>query len=93
MEGGEDGREGALCLLRSTLKVGKQEGESYYATVAIAGEPKPEGKDADERLKKINERLPREKALAAHVLLIPKSKLEDILKKRADLLEKKEAKK
>jgi hypothetical protein len=33
---------------------------------------------------------PRDKLLARHVLLIPKSKLEDTLKKRADLLEKKE---
>ncbi|HKU47701.1 MAG TPA: DUF4340 domain-containing protein [Burkholderiales bacterium] len=36
---------------------------------------------------------PNEKVLAPHVLLIPKSKLDDTLKKRADLLEKKEAKK
>jgi len=79
--------------LSYTLKVGKLSGDSYYATVAIAGEAKPEGKDAEERLKKINERLPREKALAAHTLLIPKSKLDDILKKRADLLAAKEEKK
>ena len=79
--------------LTYTLKVGKLQGDSYYATVAIAGEAKPEGKDAEERLKKIAERLPREKALAAYTLLIPKSKLEDILKKRTDLLEKKETKK
>jgi len=79
--------------LSYTLKLGKLEGDNYYATLAIAGEPKPEGKDAEERLKKINERLPREKALAAYVLLMQKSKLEDILKKRADLLVKKEEKK
>lgn len=36
---------------------------------------------------------PSEKLLAEHVLLIPKSKLEDTLKKRAELLEKKNAKK
>ncbi len=36
---------------------------------------------------------PEEKALSEHVLLIPKSKLEDTLKKRAELLEKKAAKK
>jgi|CXWL01.1.fsa_nt_gi hypothetical protein len=79
--------------LTYTLKVGKLAGDSYYATVAIAGEPKPEGKDAEERLKKFNERLPREKALSAYTLLIPKSKLDDIVKKRADLLLKKEDKK
>ena len=59
----------------------------------MAGEPKPEGKDAEERLKKLNARLPAEKALAGYVLLLPKSKLDDIFKKRAELLEKKEAKK
>ncbi len=74
------------------LKVGKLEGQNYFASIAIAGEPKPEGKDAEERLKKINERLPREKALAAFTLLIPKSKLDDVVKKRADLLAKKEEK-
>jgi Domain of unknown function (DUF4340) len=79
--------------LSYTLKIGKPSGDNYFATVAIAGEPRPEGKDAEERLKKINERLPREKALAAYTLLIPKSKLEDIVKKRADLLVKKEEKK
>jgi hypothetical protein len=33
---------------------------------------------------------PREKALSAHVLLIPKSKLEDTLRPRAELLQKKQ---
>jgi len=79
--------------LTYTLKLGKLAADNYYATVAIAGEPKPDGKDAQERLKKINERLPREKALAAYTLLIPKSKLEDVVRKRADLLEKKAEKK
>ena len=51
------------------------------------------GPDAAERQKKIDERLPRERALAAHTLLIAKSKFDDILKKRAELLEKKEGKK
>ena len=75
------------------LKLGKLEGENNYASIAVAGEPKLEGKDADERLKQLNERLPREKALADYIVLIPKQKLEDILKKRADLLVKKEEKK
>lgn len=80
--------------LRYALRVGKLQGENYYATLAISGEAKPEGKDAAESLKKIEERLPREKALAAHVLLIPKSKLEDTLKRRSELLARKdEAKK
>ena len=79
--------------LAYTLNLGKISGDNYYATVALAGEPRPEGKDAEERLKKINERLPREKALTPYTLLIPKSKLEDVVKKRADLLAKKEEKK
>ncbi len=76
-----------------TLTLGKLEGDNYYATLQISGEPKPEGKDAEERLKKINERLPREKALGGYTLLIPKSKLEDIVRKRAELLAKKDEKK
>ncbi len=79
--------------LTYTLRVGKPAGENYYGRLEVAGEPKPEGKDAEERLKKLNERLPREKALAQYVVLIPKSRLEDILKARADLLAKKEEKK
>ena len=79
--------------LTYTLNIGKLAGDNYYATVAVAGDPAPAGKDADERLKKINERLPREKALAGYTLLVPKSKLEDIVKKRGELLEKKEEKK
>jgi Domain of unknown function (DUF4340) len=79
--------------LSYTLRVGGLEGENHYASIAVAGEPKPEGKDAEERLKKINERLPREKALADHIVMIPKQKLEDILRKRAELLAKKEEKK
>ena len=80
-------------LSQGAVKLGKLSGQNYYATVAIAGEPKPEGKDAEERLKKINERLPREKALAGYTLLVPKSKLEDVVRKRAELLAKKEEKK
>jgi hypothetical protein len=79
--------------LTYTLKVGKLEGENQYASLAIAGEPRPEGKDAEQRLKQINERLPREKALAQYVVLVPKSRLEDFLKTRAELLVKKDDKK
>ena len=73
-----------------TLKLGRLEGDRYYATVAVAGEPKPEGKDAQDRGKKLAERLPRERALAEQTLLIAKSKFEDVLKPRADLLARKE---
>jgi hypothetical protein len=79
--------------LTYVLKLGKPEGENVYANIAISGEAKPQGKDAEERLKKMTERLAREKALAGYTVLIPKAKLEDILKKRADLLAKKEDKK
>ncbi|MBM3367998.1 MAG: DUF4340 domain-containing protein [Betaproteobacteria bacterium] len=79
--------------LTYTIRLGKLAGENYYAQVAVAGEPKPQGKDAEDRLKRINERLPREKALAEHVVLIAKSKFDDILKPRAELLEKKDPKK
>jgi hypothetical protein len=76
--------------LTYTVKLGKLAGDNYYATLAVAGTAKASGADAAERQKKIEERLPRERALAAHTLLIAKSKFEDILKKRAELLEKKE---
>jgi len=79
--------------LSYTLKIGRLQGENYYAAMAVAGEPKPEGKDAEERGKTLAARLPREKELAQYVLLVPKSKLEDFLKKRADLLATKDEKK
>lgn len=79
--------------LTYTIKLGKLVGDNYYAQVVVTGEPKPQGKDAEDRLKKLGERLPREKALAEHVVLVPKSKFGDILKPRADLLERKDAKK
>jgi hypothetical protein len=78
--------------LTYTLKLGALKGDNYYATVAVAGEAKPQGKDADERAKKIAERLPRERSLTAYTLLIPKSRLEDALKPREELLAKKDGK-
>lgn len=76
--------------LTYTLKLGKQRGEDYYATLWVSGEPKATGADAAERAKSIAARLPDEKALAGHILLIARSKFEDVLKKRAELLEKKD---
>jgi hypothetical protein len=62
----------------------------HYLTRAVEkGRMSQDDKDA-ERIKKLEERLPREKLLSNYVLLIPKAKLEDTLKKRAELLEKKE---
>jgi len=76
-----------------SIQVGKLQGDNYPVRFSSSGAPRKDDKDA-ERLKKLEARLPREKMLSDYVLLIPKSKLEDTLKKRADLLEKKdEAKK
>lgn len=78
--------------LTYTLHLGALKGENYYATAAVAGEPKPQGKDAEERAKKLAERLPRERALAGHTLLVAKSRIEDALKARAELLAREEPK-
>ena len=75
--------------LAYAIKVGALVGDNYYVRFSSTGSvPEPSGADA-ERLKKLRERLPREKLLADYVLLVPKSKLEDTLKPRAELLEKK----
>ena len=63
------------------IKVGKLAGDNHYLTFSASG-LKPDAKDAE-----------RVKVLSQHVLLVPKSKLEDTLKKRAELLEKKEDRK
>jgi len=76
--------------LTYTVKLGRSAGDNTYASVAVAGEPKVSGPDAAERAKQVAGRLPRERALAAHTLLIAKSRFEDLLKKRAELLERKE---
>jgi hypothetical protein len=77
--------------LTYTLKLGRLSGDNYYTTLAVAGAGKASGADAAERQKKIDERLPRERAFAAHTLLIAKSKFEDILRNRVELLEKKDS--
>jgi hypothetical protein len=76
--------------LTYTLKLGKARGDDFYATLWVSGEAKSTGADAGERTNSLAERLPREKALAGHILLIPRSKFEDVLRKRAELLEKKD---
>jgi hypothetical protein len=75
--------------LAYTIKVGKLQGENYPVSFSSSGTLRKDDKDA-ERLRKVEERLPREKLLSDYVLLIPKSRLEDTLKKRAELLEKKD---
>lgn len=54
-----------------SIKVGKLEGDNYYVSFTSSGTPAND----------------REKLLSDYVLLVPKSKLEDTLKKRAELLE------
>jgi len=78
--------------LTYSIKVGKLQGDNYFTTFTSSGAIKPDTKDA-ERTKKLTERQPREKLLQNYVLLIPKGRLEDTLKKRAELLEKKDEKK
>jgi hypothetical protein len=78
--------------LAYAIKVGRLAGDNYYVSFTSSGAARPDEKDA-ERTKRLEERLPREKLLAQHALLIPKSKLEDTLKKRAELLERKDEKK
>jgi uncharacterized protein DUF4340 len=63
------------------------------ASPAVAPAQAGAQKDDAERLKKLRERQAREKLLQDYTLLIPKSKLEDTLKPRAELLEKKPEKK
>jgi hypothetical protein len=95
--------------LSYTLKVGKQEGPNYYASVAVAGEPpkarppvkneKAEDKakndkEFEERRKKLVEKLEREKKLDRWVYLISRSSLDPLLRDRRQLMpEKKPARK
>ena len=75
--------------LAYSIKVGKLQGDNYPVSFTSSGTPRKDDKDA-ERLKKLEDRLPREKVLSDYVLYVPKSKLEDTLKKRAEMLEKKD---
>jgi Domain of unknown function (DUF4340) len=75
--------------LSYSIKVGKAQGDNYPVSFSSSGALRRDAKDA-ERLKQVEERLPREKLLSDYVLLVPKAKLEDTLKKRAEMLEKKD---
>ena len=94
--------------LSYAIRIGKPEGDNYYLSFKPGGElvkeRKPEkgektedrarrDKDYADRIKRIEARQPRERLLSGYVLLVPKSKLEDVFKKRSELLEKKPAKK
>ncbi len=87
--------------LTYTIRLGKRAGDDFYAKVAIAGAPvktraPAKGEKAEDRAARdkafadriatLEARLPREKALAEHTLLIGKSALDDLLKKRSELL-------
>jgi len=62
------------------IKIGKLVGENYFVTFTSTGAVK-------------EDKAALEKTLSQHVLLIPKSKLDDTLKPRAELLEKPDQKK
>lgn len=91
--------------LSYTLQLGSLAGADYYATLRIAGTPRSaraaaqtesaadkakRDKEFSEQLTKLEARLPRERALQGHVLLLPRASLDDLLKTRADLLQKRE---
>ncbi len=77
--------------LAYTLRIGKAEDDNDFVSFSLSGAV--QGNENDERIKKLKDRLPREKRLSDYVLLIPKSRFDDTLKPRAELLEKKPAKK
>jgi hypothetical protein len=81
-------RAATLDGLAYDIKVGKLQGDNHFVTFTSSGSVKPDPKDA-ERSKKLEERRPREKMLQNYVLLVPKGRLEDTLRKRADMLEQK----
>jgi len=90
--------------LSYTVKIAKKaEGDDYYLTVAIAGEPprdrkpekgeKPEDKERldkqfAEALTKLDERLKAEKELGAWTFVVAGKTLEPLLKNRASLIAK-----
>jgi hypothetical protein len=91
--------------LTYTVLVGKAEKDRTFIKVDVAGTPKrqpsPPGKDekpedkekrekaAVEEVKKLEERVAREKTLKDYVLVVQTRKLADTLKKRSELLEQK----
>jgi hypothetical protein len=94
--------------LSYAIRIGRPEGDNYYLSFksggALVKQRKPEkgekaedrarrDKDYADRVQRIEARLPRERVLSGYVLRVPKSKLEDVLRQRSELLEKKPAKK
>lgn len=92
--------------LTYTLEIGKREGQNHYARLRVEGTPakerapgiseKPEDmarldKEFAAHLAKLEARLPRERELAQHIVLIDRVRLEDVLRKRDEYFEKKDA--
>lgn len=90
--------------LTYTLRIGRTDKDKTFVKAEVEGTPKrestpakdetPEAKDKREKafaeeLKKLEERVAREKTLKDYVLVVSAKKLSDTLKKRADLLEQK----
>ncbi|CAN0366965.1 unnamed protein product, partial [Phaeothamnion confervicola] len=90
--------------LAYTLRVGRTVKDRTFVKVEVEGTPRrestpakdetPEAKDKREKafaeeLKKLEERVAREKTLKDFVLAVPAKKLADTLKKRGELLEQK----
>jgi len=90
--------------LHYAIRIGKLEGENYYLAFSfdgtVAKQRKPErgesaadrerrDKEHAERVAAIEKRLPYDRMLSGHILLVPKSKFDDVLKKRSELLEPK----
>jgi hypothetical protein len=90
-----------------TLRIGKQAGNNYYVSVAVAGEPRntrtpakgekaedkaKNDKEFEERRKKLVEKLDREKKLERWTYLVARNGLDPLLRDRAGLMpEKKKA--
>lgn len=75
--------------LTYALRIGNPAGENYPVQVRIEGELAGSEKPDEKNPGKNAQRLERERALKDFVLLIPKSRLSDALKKRGELLEQK----
>lgn len=92
--------------LTYTLRVGRLDKERYPVRIEVEGTPhrefeerkdeKPEAKAAREKsfdadMKRLDERVAREKALKDFTVLVAKSKFADVLKKKSELLQQKKA--
>ena len=88
--------------LSYTLRVGKLEKDRYPVRIEVEGTPqrefeerkdeKPDAKAArkksfDEEMKQLEERVGREKALKDFTLLVPKTRLVEVLKKKSEMLQ------